>query len=188
MIDSIPSEKKFQNSLHHRKNIALKMATESHPANRTINEEIIINAPISRVRTILFDFASYPSWSKFVQKIEQQDVSPGTPLAIGQKLSVTMGEEGTAGTTMTMDVAHVDENGFGWTGKLASNYIFGGFHMFLLSDAGNGQTKLRHREEFSGVLYAPLFVWSGMEAKSKVNYAKFNESVKARAEQEESKL
>jgi hypothetical protein len=83
---------------------------------------------------------------------------------------------------------YVTENEFGWTGKLASNYVFGGFHMFLLSDAGNGQTKLRHREEFFGVLYAPLFVWSGMEAKSKVNYAAFNESVKARAEQEDSKL
>ena len=164
------------------------MATESHPANRTINEEIIINAPISKVRSILFDFASYPSWSKFVQKIEQQDVTPGTPLAVGQKLSVTMGEEGTAGTTMTMTVFHCDENGFGWTAKLGAEFMFAGWHMFLLSEAGNGQTKLRHREEFSGVLYAPLFVWSGMEAKSKVNYAKFNESVKAKAEQEESKL
>lgn len=164
------------------------MATESHPANRTINEEIIINAPISKVRNILFDFASYPSWSKFVQKIEQQDVSPGTPLAVGQKLSVTMGADDAKPMTMTMNVAHVDENGFGWTGVLGSTYIFGGFHMFLLSDAGNGQTKLRHREEFTGILYAPLFVWSGIEAKSKVNYATFNESVKAKAEQEEAKL
>jgi hypothetical protein len=85
-----------------------KMAQQpnfSHPANRTIDEEIIINAPITKVRNILFDFASYPSWARFVQKIEQQNVEPGTPLAVGQKLSVSMGEAGAAPTVMTMDVA-----------------------------------------------------------------------------------
>jgi hypothetical protein len=168
--------------------MSVQTPNESHPASRTIDESILINAPISKVRSILFDFPSYPSWSKFVLKIEQQGVEPGTPLAVGQKLAVTMGDDLAKATTMTMELAYLEENGFGWTGKLASNYLFGGFHHFLLTDEGNGQTRLRHREEFYGVLYAPLFVWSGLEAKSKVNYAAFNEGVKARAETEEAKL
>ncbi|KIW05730.1 uncharacterized protein PV09_03587 [Verruconis gallopava] len=164
------------------------MATESHPANRTIDTSILINAPIAKVRSILFDFKSYPSWSKFIQKIEPLSDAADAPLAVGQQLAVTMGEPGGKPTTMTMTVSLAEENGFAWEGKLGAFMIFGGKHMFLLSDEGNGQTKLRHREEFFGVLYAPLFVWSGLEAKSKVNYQTFNESVKAKAEQEEAKL
>jgi hypothetical protein len=165
------------------------MATESHPTNRTIDTSILINAPLAKVRSLLFDFASYPSWSTFVHSIEPQDVRSGTPLAVGQKLSVTFHPPDGKPMTMVMDVYHVEENGFAWEGKLAGvNWFFGGRHMFFLSDDGNGQTKLRHREEFFGVLYTPLMNWAGMEAKTRANYEAFNESVKVKAEQEESKL
>jgi hypothetical protein len=163
------------------------MATESHDPSRTIDVQTVINAPIAKVRSLLFDFASYPSWSQFVHSIEPLDKS-GKPLAVGDKLSVTFHPPDGKPMTMTMTVNLAEESGFSWEGKLASNYIFGGRHMFLLSTEGDNQTRLRHREEFFGVLYTPLFVWSGMEAKSKVNYQIFNESLKAKAEQEEAKL
>ena len=164
------------------------MATESHPKNRTIETSIFINAPLSEVRSTLFDFKSYPSWARYIHKIEPQGTAATSTLAIGQKLVVMMDGASTKPIITTLPVVHVDKNGFAWEGKLVSNLMFAGKHMFLLSDEGNGKTKLRHREEFSGILYLPLFVWSGWEAKSRVSFRAFNESIKAKVEQRDAEL
>lgn len=164
------------------------MATESHPANRTIETSIIINAPIAKVRSLLLDFPSYPSWATWVHTIEPKDVPAGTPLAAGQALTITF--HPTEGKPMTIqaEVDFANDNGFAWKGQLLSDWVFGGCHMFLLSEEANGQTKLRHREEFFGALSTPLIAWAGMGPKMQKNYEEFNVSVKAKAEQEGSKL
>ena len=54
--------------------------------------------------------------------------------------------------------------------------------MFLLEPAEEGQTKLVHREEFSGVLYTPIMSWMGAGEKTRRGFDRFNEEVKARAE------
>lgn len=55
--------------------------------------------------------------------------------------------------------------------------------MFLLEPTDvEGQTRLVHREEFSGVLYTPIMSWMGAGEKTKKGFEQFNEEIKARAE------
>jgi hypothetical protein len=162
------------------------MATESHAASRTIESSITINAPMAQVRAILLDFAQYPSWSKFIQSIEVVGTPPDTPLAIGQKLKVSLLlPGGNRDMVLTPTLVHLDDSGFGWQGHLANvNGLFDGKHLFLLSEEGGGsQTKLTHREEFGGLLYTPLMSWLGMGAKTRAGFEAFNEALKTRAAQ-----
>lgn len=86
--------------------------------------------------------------------------------------------------TMTPTVVHLNESGFGWQGHLANiSGLFDGKHLFLLNQQDDGQTMLVQREEFGGILYAPLMTWLGMAEKTKKGFVAFNEAVKKRAEQ-----
>ena len=85
--------------------------------------------------------------------------------------------------TMTPTIVHLDDKGFGWQGHLANiSGLFDGKHLFLLSEEGT-QTKLIQREEFGGILFAPLMNWLGMGEKTKRGFEEFNEAVKRRAEE-----
>jgi hypothetical protein len=157
------------------------MADPSWPANRTIDTSILIDAPLSKVRSILLDFATYPTWSRFIQKVELAE--PDKPVAIGSKLRISLLPPGGSAMDMAPNVVKLDDGGFGWHGHLANiNGLFDGKHLFLLSEE-NGQTKLIQREEFGGFLYAPIMNWLGNEAKTKAGFVEFNEAVKRRAEQ-----
>lgn len=157
------------------------MADENHPANRVVETSILINAPVSKVRSVILDLPSYPSWSSFIQTVELMD--PSQSLALGSQLKISLLPPGGSPMSMTPKVEKLDDDGFGWHGHLANiNGIFDGKHLFLLSEEG-GQTKLRQREEFGGFLYAPLMNWLGMGAKTKAGFEAFNEAVKKRAEQ-----
>ncbi len=85
--------------------------------------------------------------------------------------------------TMTPTIDHLDETGFGWQGHLANiSGLFDGKHLFLLSEEGK-DTRLVQREEFGGLLYAPLMNWLGMGDKTRKGFEAFNEAVKKRAEE-----
>jgi hypothetical protein len=157
------------------------MATESHPANRVIETSILINAPAAKVHSVILDFPSYPSWSSFIQSVEPAD--PSTPVAIGSKLKISLLPPGGSAMNLTPTVEKLDDSGFAWQGHLANiKGLFDGKHLFLLSEEG-GQTKLVQREEFAGLLYAPLMNWLGNEAKTRAGFEAFNEAVKKKAEQ-----
>lgn len=81
-----------------------------------------------------------------------------------------------AGTIVLSD----PPRGFAWQGGYP--YIYLGKHMFLLEPLGEGQTKLVHREEFSGALYTPIMSWMGAGEKTKRGFELYNEEIKARAE------
>lgn len=162
-----------------------EMADPKWPETRIIETSVVINAPPSKIKRILTDFPSYPSWSSFITSIEPSPTpSQETPAgAVGSKLSVALSPPGGSGMTMTPTVVKNDAEGFGWQGHLANvSGLFDGKHLFLLKEEGAGQTKLVHREEFAGFLFVPLMKWMGMEAKTKTGFEHFNEAIKKRAE------
>ncbi|TKY84489.1 hypothetical protein EX895_006390 [Sporisorium graminicola] len=161
------------------------MSDPSHPESRVIDTSILIQAPLSTVRTVLLDFEAYPTWSTFVTSVKHNPASsPTAALALGDALTVTINPPGGSPMTMTPKVVHLDERGFGWQGHLANiSGLFDGKHLFLLEQEGDMATRLTHREEFGGVLYTPLMSWLGMGAKTKQGFEAFNEAVKRRAEE-----
>lgn len=161
------------------------MSNPSHPESRVIETSILISAPLTVVRSILLDFASYPSWASFINPISihtpsSSSADPNT-VSIGDTLSVTIAPPGGSAMTMTPTVVHLDDSGFGWQGHLANiSGLFDGKHLFLLEEEGE-QTRLVQREEFGGVLYTPLMSWLGMGTKTRKGFEAFNESLKKRA-------
>lgn len=176
------------------------MADYSHPANRVIHTTITIAAPSEVIFKVITDFSALPEWSSFLKSVKP--VMPGEPLAIGQKVNVSILPPGNASPmSFTASVVLLDPpHSFGWYASSSLSpsvkliplprrlggysYIYLGKHMFLLSPSTEepGKTVLVHREEFSGALYVPIMDWMGAGEKTKKGFEKFNEEVKARAE------
>ncbi|GHJ88781.1 hypothetical protein NliqN6_5183 [Naganishia liquefaciens] len=157
------------------------MADYSHPKNRTVHTSITINAPSETIYRVITDFAALPEWSTFLVSVKPADGSTSDPLAMGSKLNVTINPPESSAMSFTSTVVLSDPpRGFAWVGGY--RYVYLGKHMFLLEPAEEGQTKLVHREEFSGVLYTPIMSWMGAGEKTRRGFDRFNEEVKARAE------
>ena len=157
------------------------MADSSWPTYRVIETSILINAPASKIHSILLDFPTYPSWSSFITSIANTSSAPITEP--GTSLSVNLQPPGGSAMTMTPNVVKNDAEGFGWQGHLANiSGLFDGKHLFLLAEEGAGLTRLVQREEFGGWLFTPLMKWMGMEAKTRAGFEQFNEALKKRAE------
>lgn len=171
------------------------MSNPAHPESRVIETSISISAPLSIVRSVLLDFESYPTWAEFITSIKPS--SSSTAPSVGDSLSVVLTPPGGSAMTMTPTIVHLEEDGFGWQGHLANiRGLFDGNHLFLLSEeeeqvetegegGGRGRgrgTKMIQREEFGGVLYAPLMNWLGMGDKTRKGFELFNQAVKKRAE------
>ena len=157
------------------------MSNPTHPASRVIETSILISAPLSTVRTVLLDFAAYPAWSSFITTIQPPSTAQ---VKVGDALTVTLNPPGGSTMTMTPTVVLLDDHAFGWQGHLAGiTGLFDGKHLFLLKEQEQGSTLLVQREEFGGILYAPLMNWLGMGEKTKNGFELYNQAVKKRAEE-----
>lgn len=84
---------------------------------------------------------------------------------------------------MKPTIVHLNETGFGWQSHLAGiSGLFDGKHLFLLSEEEGG-TKLEQKEEFGGILYAPVMNWMGVGEKTKKGFEEFNAAIKKKAEE-----
>ena len=141
---------------------------------RTLHSEIEIDAPPARVWEVLTDFDAYPDWNSFVTSIEGEARE-------GAKLTVRMAPPGGRAMTIAPTVIAVQpERELRWLGRLMLPRIFDGEHIFELHPRDGGGTRLVHREEFRGVLVAPLLGWVG--AKTLRGFEEMNVALKARAE------
>jgi hypothetical protein len=134
----------------------------------TIATEILVAAPPSRVWQILVDFASHEAWDPFLASIE------GTP-AVGERLRVRFRQGMTFRPRVTACEA---ERRLEWLGSLGVRGLFDGRHRFEL-EAVEGGTRLRHGEQFTGIL-VPLL--RRMLADTARGFDAFNHAIKERAE------
>ena len=141
---------------------------------RELRSEIEIDAPPARVWAILTDFDAYPGWNPFMTSIEGQ-------ASQGAKLSVRLELPGVRAMSFAPTlIALQPDRELRWRGRLLVPGVFGGEHIFELHPAGGGGTRLVHREEFGGVLVAPLLRMVG--AKTLLGFEAMNAALKARAE------
>ena len=116
----------------------------------TINTTIDIDATPEAVWGVLTDFAAYPTWNPFMDRVE------GTP-AVGEKLVVHLSPNSGRGMTFKPTVLAANPGReLGWLGMLGVRGVFDGEHSFVLSANADGTTRLTHGESFSGVLVALL--------------------------------
>lgn len=141
----------------------------------TIETQVVINAPASKVWGILIDFAAMPAWNPFIRSIS------GSP-SPGDRLSVQIAPPGQTAMTFKPTVLVASpERELRWRGTLMGRWIFAGEHYFLLDQIGPRATRLTHGEYFSGLL-APLIMRGSVLAATKQGFAAMNDALKRRAE------
>jgi hypothetical protein len=135
---------------------------------KTVETDIRIEAPPARVWQVLTDFASHDRWDPFLASIEGK-------LEAGARLVVRFRKGWTFKPRVT-DLKPGER--LEWLGSLGVRGLFDGRHHFELH-AENGGTRLRHGEQFSGIL-VPLF-GRGLRD-TEAGFAAFNRAIKAEAE------
>jgi hypothetical protein len=142
--------------------------------HRRIETGIEIDAPPSRVWTLLTDFARMPVWNPFIKSISGN-------LTQGARLSVYIAPPGKSGMRFKPTVLTVrPERELRWLGHLLFSGIFDGEHYFLLEPIDESRTRLTQGEEFSGLLVGFL---SGTLSATEQGFRAMNAALKHRAEQ-----
>ena len=137
---------------------------------RSVQTGVDVAAEASVVWGVLTDFASYPTWSSYIQEITGS-------LVPGGQVRVVLGAAGRrplAFRARVLDVAA--GRGFTWRGGVPG--LFVGTHEFVLSVLPGGGTHLLQRETFRGLLGSVVGAPRGWVP----GVSSFNESLRRRAE------
>ena len=119
---------------------------------KELRTEILIDAPQDEVWKLLTDFPRYPEWNPFIVEVRGE-------LKLGNRLSIRIEPPG--GTPMTFKpvLKRVEPpHTLRWLGRLIVPGLFDGEHFFDLDTLDAGGVRLRHGEDFGGLL-VPL-MWS----------------------------
>lgn len=112
----------------------------------TIDTSVAIVAPPQAVWDVLVDFASYHEWNPFV-------VSAAGEAKVGTTLTVEITPPGGKAMTHRPTVVAAEPGRrLEWLGTLVMPALFSARHEFVLEAGPAGDTLLRHREVFRGVL------------------------------------
>jgi hypothetical protein len=140
---------------------------------RELRTQIEVEATPERVWEILTDFAAYPEWNPFVQRIEGE-------AAPGSKLEVRIEPPG--GRAMTfkptvLEVAPGQE--LRWLGRVLAPGLFDGEHSLRIEPIDDSRVRFVQAERFTGVLVPVL--GKSLE-KTQRGFTAMNEALKRRAE------
>ena len=140
---------------------------------RSIGHAIEIEAPASRVWSVLTDTGSYPEWNPFIRRLEGE-------LREGARLEVEIEPPGGRAMTFKPRVVAVEPGReLGWLGHLLVRGLFDGEHRFAIEDLGEGRSRFTQSERFSGLLVRPF---AGTLAKTERGFEAMNRALKERAE------
>jgi hypothetical protein len=112
----------------------------------TISTTLEIEAPASRVWSVLVDLPAYAEWNPFV-------VEASGMVAVGETLSLRMALPGREPMTIEPRLLVVQpERELRWKGRLFLPGLFDGEHVFVLTGLSDERTRLDHYERFGGLL------------------------------------
>ncbi|HEY9763704.1 MAG TPA: SRPBCC domain-containing protein [Trichocoleus sp.] len=141
---------------------------------KELNTSIEINAPANIVWEVLTDFSSYDQWNPFIRSVSGEVKQNG-------KLEVCVQPPGGSGMTFRPVIVNIQpERELRWIGRLLLPGLFDGEHQFQLEPFGQNQTRLIHREVFSGLL-VPL-LWRDLDTKTRQGFEEMNHALKKRVE------
>lgn len=141
---------------------------------REIKTQIDINAPATRVWSILMDFDKYPEWNPFIISIIGK-------AHLRERLKITVQPKNNKPMRFSPRVTlFKKEQQFGWLGQLLMAGIFDGHHVFEIKEKAEGGCTFTHREEFSGLL-VPLF-WKNLDTNTRAGFEAMNIKLKELSE------
>jgi hypothetical protein len=139
-----------------------------------IETSIVIESAVDTVWSVLIDYAAYGEWNPYVIQIE------GSAEA-GSLITVhSVPVAGADPMVAPVSVVSVAPYTMRWEGGLPDRTLFKGDHWFVLARDGD-MTRLDHYEDFSGTLASGILNAHGEVIRG--NFVRFNEALKARAEQ-----
>jgi hypothetical protein len=140
---------------------------------RELSAETEIAAPPEHVWAVLADFAAYPEWNPFIQRIAGE-------LREGARLEVRIAPPGGRAMTFKPTVVAVEPGReVRWLGRLLVRGLFDGEHRFELRPAGEGRTRFVQSERFSGILVGLLGRALG---RTEAGFHAMNDALKRRVE------
>ncbi|CAB1063526.1 hypothetical protein D1BOALGB6SA_8309 [Olavius sp. associated proteobacterium Delta 1] len=141
---------------------------------KEIRTEIVIDAAVNEVWSILTDFSRHGEWNPFIRKVSGE-------LCQGAQLQVVLGPPGKRAMRFKPIVQLVEpEKAFRWLGHLFVSGLFDGEHIFELETAGKNATRFIQREKFNGILVG-IFRKS-LDTDIKSGFIAMNEALKKEAE------
>lgn len=144
----------------------------------TIESVLVLPAGLQRSWRVLTDFARYPEWNPYAPRIEGSFVE-------GETLSFTIIDDNfSAPLDLEAVLGKIIPNErFHWVGTLLMRGIHDTKHGFHLSALDDGTTRLRHYEEFRGLL--PILLPDRAEriARTEASFRRMNEALAQRLSQ-----
>ena len=141
--------------------------------SHAIRTEIIINAPKEKVWEVLTDFEKYPQWNSFIIEVQGRAIA-------GSRLRNTM-LNGESKMVFKPKMLKVEKyRYFDWLGSLFFKGLFDGHHQFELEAISPNQTKLKHSENFSGILSGMILKKIGSDTRN--SFVRMNQALKQVAE------
>lgn len=141
--------------------------------SKSLQTEIIINAPAEKVWNVLMDFEKYPEWNPFILSITGQAV-------VGNQIKAVL-KNGNGTSVFKPKVLVADKNkAFEWLGSLPIPGIFNGQHHFKIERISDSQVKFIHGEQFSGLLAGLIMKQIGEATQQ--GFIAMNKALKERVE------
>jgi hypothetical protein len=140
-----------------------------------VQAETAIAAPVVLVWQVLTDVSRYQEWSTMLH-YRGGALAEGAPVQLRLALP-----DGPSYNFAPQVIALEPERRFVWRATTGLRGIFDGEHHFELRSLDAGQTHLRNREIYSGLL-APIFQRLPMMRDAPAGFAAMNSEIKARAE------
>jgi hypothetical protein len=117
---------------------------------RELSAETEIAARPEQVWAVLTEFASYPEWNPFIERIV------GEP-RVGTRLEVRIAPPGGRAMTFKPEVTAVEPGReLRWLGRVLAPGLFDGEHRFELHAVGADRTRFVQAERFTGILVGPF--------------------------------
>lgn len=139
-----------------------------------LRAEIVIDASPDRVWQVLTDFAAYPDWNPFIQRVDGV-------AAVESRLAARLQPPGGRGMTFRPKVlAAAPGRELRWLGHLGVPGLFDGEHGFRLEPLAPDRVRFVQDERFSGLL-APL-VLPFFARGTQQGFEEMNRALKIRAE------
>lgn len=140
---------------------------------KSLQTEIIINAPAEKVWAVLTDFETFSQWNPFIVKLE------GKPVVNTTLRAELKNGDGVSVFKPKVLVAQPNK-AFEWLGSLPIPGIFNGHHYFRIEPVNSGQVKFVHGEEFSGLLAGLIMKKIGEQTRQ--GFIAMNKALKQRVE------
>jgi hypothetical protein len=113
---------------------------------KSIQTEIIIEAPQETVWNIIQDFEKYSDWNPFIIKVQGK-------ASKGEQIEITLKPDGQEPQVFNPVLLSCSPNNkLCWRGVIRAGWLFQGTHYLILERTDNNHTRFIHGETFSGIL------------------------------------